>query len=62
VRRHQGKELLGWLHRPGQCYSTAEQRVYDHDFRHLAQGLLVPHGIYDYFENLGFMTLGTSLP
>jgi len=54
------KELLGWLHRPGECYSTGEQRVYDHDFRHLAQGLLVPHGIYDYFENLGFMTLGTS--
>jgi hypothetical protein len=54
------KELLGWLHRPGQCYSTAVQRVYDHDFRHLADALLVPHGIYDYFENVGFMTLGTS--
>ena len=54
------KELLGWLHRPGQCYSTAVQGVYDHDFRHLAQGLLVPHGIYDYFDNVGFMTLGTS--
>jgi phosphoglycolate phosphatase-like HAD superfamily hydrolase len=54
------KELLGWLHRPGQCYSTAPQCVYDHDFRHLAQGLLVPHGIYDYFDNVGFMTLGTS--
>ena len=53
-------ELLGWLHRPGQCYSTAVQCVYDHDFRHLAQGLLVPHGIYDYFDNAGFMTLGTS--
>jgi hypothetical protein len=36
------------------------QCVYDHDFRHLAQGLLVPHGIYDYFDNVGFMTLGTS--
>jgi hypothetical protein len=54
------KELLGWLHRPGQCYSTAVQGVYDHDFRHLAQGLLVPHGVYDYFDNVGFMTLGTS--
>ncbi|WP_295430852.1 ISAzo13 family transposase [uncultured Thiodictyon sp.] len=54
------KELLGNLHRRGHCYSTANQLVYDHDFRHLASGLLVPHGIYDYFDNLGFMTLGTS--
>jgi len=54
------KELLGQLHRSGQCYSTDVQCVYDHDFRHLANGLLVPHGIYDYFDNVGFMTLGTS--
>jgi len=54
------KELLGHLHRLGQCYSTAVQCVYDHDFRHLANALLVPHGVYDYFDNAGFMTLGTS--
>jgi hypothetical protein len=54
------KELLGQLHRSGQCYSTDVQCVYDHDFRHLANGLLVPHGVYDYFDNAGFMTLGTS--
>jgi hypothetical protein len=54
------KELIGFLHRPGQCYSTAPQGVYDHDFRHLGKGLLVPHGVYDYFANVGFMTLGTS--
>jgi hypothetical protein len=54
------KEMLGFLHRPGQCYSTAAQHVYGHDFRHLASGMLVPHGVYDYFENVGFMTLGTS--
>jgi hypothetical protein len=54
------KELLGRLHRSGQCYSTDVQCVYDHDFRHLADGLLVPHGVYDYFDNAGFMTLGTS--
>ena len=54
------KELLGHLHRPGQCYSTEVQCVYDHDFRHLANALLVPHGVYDYFDNAGFMTLGTS--
>jgi len=54
------KELLGNLYRRGHCYSTGIQYVYDHDFRHLASGLLVPHGVYDYFENVGFMTLGTS--
>ena len=54
------KELLGTLHRRGQCYSTAPQPVYDHDYRHLASGLLVPHGVYDVVANHGFMTLGTS--
>jgi hypothetical protein len=54
------KESLGTLHRPGQCYSTAPQVVFDHDFAHLAEGRLVPHGVYDVHANVGFMTLGTS--
>lgn len=54
------KEPLGNLYRPGQCYSSDEQEVYDHDYRHLATGVLVPHGVYDYFNNAGFITLGTS--
>ena len=54
------KELLGTLSRPGQCYSTAPQTVFDHDFRHLADGVLVPHGVYDVRANVGFITLGTS--
>ncbi|WP_338114166.1 ISAzo13 family transposase [Thiorhodococcus mannitoliphagus] len=54
------KELLGALHRRGTCYSREEQYVYDHDFRHLADGVLVPHGVYDCVRNLAFMTLGTS--
>jgi len=54
------KEPLGTLHRPGQCYSTAPQAVFDHDFSHLADGRLVPHGVYDVQENVGFITLGTS--
>mgnify|MGYP006298896979 FL=1 len=54
------KEPLGTLHRPGQCYSTAPQAVYDHDFSHLAEGRLVPHGVYDVQANVGFITLGTS--
>jgi hypothetical protein len=54
------KELLGWLHRPGECYRTGAQAVYDHDYRHLATGVAIPQGIYDYYENVGFITLGTS--
>jgi hypothetical protein len=54
------KEVLGTLHRPGQSYSTAPQTVFDHDFRHLADGVVVPHGVYDVRANVGFITLGTS--
>lgn len=54
------KERLGALHRRGQCYSRDAQYVYDHDYRHLATGILVPHGVYDYHDNTGFITLGTS--
>jgi hypothetical protein len=54
------KEPLGTLHRPGQCYSSAPQVVFDHDFSHLADGRLVPHGVYDVHKNVGFITLGTS--
>lgn len=54
------KELLGPLHRTSQCYSTGVQPVYDHDFRHLGTGKRVPHGVYDYFDNVRFMTPGTS--
>jgi hypothetical protein len=54
------KEPLGTLSRPGRCYTTAPQTVFDHDFRHLADGVLVPHGVYDVRANVGFITLGTS--
>jgi hypothetical protein len=54
------KELLGNFHRPGSTYSTGAQRVNDQDFLSFADGQLVPHGIYDVRENIGYMTLGTS--
>ncbi|WP_369613623.1 ISAzo13 family transposase [Marichromatium sp. PS1] len=54
------KEPLGSLYRPGRCYSSAPQPVYDHDFPHLATGRLIPHGVYDLHRNEGFITLGTS--
>ena len=54
------KEPLGTLHRPGQCDSSAPQVVFDHDFSHLADGRLVPHGVDDVHANVGFITRGTS--
>jgi hypothetical protein len=54
------KEPLGTLHRPGTVYGTAPQKVYDHDYRHLARGRIIPHGVYDPLQNRGFVTLGTS--
>lgn len=54
------KERLGFLHRPGTCYGTAAQPVYDHDYPYLATGVVVPHGVYDPVDNVGFLTLGNS--
>jgi hypothetical protein len=54
------KEPLGRLHRPGSCYCTKAQRVYDHDYRHLACGMAIPHGVYDPIHNIGFLSIGTS--
>lgn len=32
----------------------------DHDFRSLADGIAVPHGLYDMTRNIGYLTIGTS--
>jgi hypothetical protein len=34
--------------------------VNDHDFASLADGKVVPHGLYDIYRNVGYITLGTS--
>jgi hypothetical protein len=34
--------------------------VYDHDWASLAEGIVIPHGLYDLTHNLGYMSLGTS--
>ncbi len=51
------KELLGRFHRPGQCLSQGERTCFDHDFPSLAEGKVVPHGIYDVGRNQGHITL-----
>lgn len=54
------KELIGTLHREGKLYTAERQLVYDHDYRHLAEGIAIPQGIYDYARNEGFINIGTS--
>jgi hypothetical protein len=54
------KELMGNFYRKGQYYAQRHRLVNDHDFKSHAQGVLVPHGIYDVGDNFGYMTLGLS--
>jgi len=41
------KELSGNLYRDGRVYTVEVQKVFDHDFPHLSDGVIIPHGIYD---------------
>jgi Rhodopirellula transposase DDE domain len=34
--------------------------VFDHDFPSLAIGVVIPHGLYDLNDNIGFIQIGTS--
>lgn len=54
------KERLGTIYRDGKSYSQAPQEAYDHDYSHLGEGKIVPHGIYDLHHNKGFITIGSS--
>ena len=54
------KELLGNFSRTGTAYSTSERHTSDHNFQSSADGQIVPHGIYDVNENIGYLTLGLS--
>jgi hypothetical protein len=56
------KEFLGGLYRDGKLYTHDGKPLkrFDHDFPHLAEGKVVPHGIYDLEDNSGFVTVGTS--
>jgi len=54
------KEHLGNLYREGRLYTQKEQQTYDHDFTSYAEGIIIPHGIYDVQRNIGYLHLGTS--
>ena len=54
------KEDLGNFYRDGQLYTREEVHVYDHDFKSFAEGVVIPHGLYDVRRNIGYLHLGTS--
>ena len=54
------RELLGNFFRSGTLFTRETIRVFDHDFAEFAQGVVLPHGIYDLKQNRGYIHLGTS--
>lgn len=54
------KEHLGFLYRAGRVWTQQPQRAFDHDFPAWAEGVLIPHGIYDLRRNHGHINLGLS--
>ena len=54
------KEHLGTLYRNGRVRSTKAFQAFDHDFLSWADGVVIPHGIYDPLLNLGHINIGLS--
>jgi len=54
------KEYLGNFYRDGHLYTLEELCVYDHDFVSFAEGVIIPHGLYDLRHNIGYIQIGTS--
>jgi hypothetical protein len=54
------KEPLGNFDRKERYFGKDKRKVNDHDFKTLASGIVIPHGIYDVAQNKGYITLGTS--
>lgn len=54
------RELIGCFYQDGQRWNREPIEVLDHDFPSLAQGVGIPHGLYDPARNQGFVCLGTS--
>jgi len=54
------KELLGNFYRDGQLYTLQTLSTFDHDFPSAAQGVVIPHGLYDVKRNHGHINLGLS--
>ena len=54
------KEQIGNFYRNGKVYTTETIKVFDHDFISYGDGVIVPHGIYDFKLNEAYVTIGVS--
>ena len=54
------KELIGNLFREGKIYTSETVEVFDHDFPSLAEGVAIPHTLYDIERNEAYTHIGTS--
>jgi hypothetical protein len=54
------KELLGNFYRDGKLFTKGTLGAFDHDFPSFADGVVIPHGLYDLKLNRGYLHLGTS--
>ncbi len=54
------KEHLGTLYRKGRVRCSSPFEAFDHDFPSWADGVVIPHGIYDRRANRGHLNLGLS--
>ncbi len=52
--------MIGDLYRAGTLYGRTPIETLDHDYPSLAEGKVIPHGIYDLKKNHGYINLGTS--
>ncbi len=49
------------MYRAGHLYTQSDPiEVFDHDWKSLAQGVAIPHGLYDLTLNVGYVHIGTS--
>lgn len=54
------KEHLGQLFRAGRVWTQRAFEALDHDFPSWADGVIIPHGIYDLARNRGHINIGLS--
>lgn len=54
------RELVGPFYRAGRLLTMQTLRAFDHDFPSYADGVVIPHGLYDLRLNRGYLHLGTS--
>lgn len=54
------KEFLGQLFRQGRVRCSKAFEAFDHDFPSWADGVVIPHGIFDPVRNRGHLNLGLS--